>query len=33
MKNQQLSIPFGVTELFGILFDIIITFHVLTYKP
>lgn len=33
MKNQQLSIPYGLPELFGTLFDIIITFHVLTYKP
>ena len=32
MKNQQLTISFGVQELFGTLFDIIVTFHVLTYK-
>ena len=33
MKNQQLSIPFGVPEVFGTLFDIIVTFQVLTYNP
>lgn len=32
MKNQQLSIPFGVAELFGIIFDIIVAFQILTYK-
>lgn len=31
--NKQLTIPFGVQDLFGTLFDIVVTFYVLTYNP
>lgn len=33
MKNKQLTIPFGVAEFFGTLFEIIVTICILTYKP
>ena len=32
MKNQQLDIPFGVAELFGTFFEIIVAILVLTYN-